>query len=76
MILEKLQPIAIVVVSPSIKARWLKWWNSHILTCEALHFLLKEFTDKELESWLNKASFWVRVNFLTFISRLEFFLID
>jgi hypothetical protein len=57
MSLEKLQLIATTVVSSLHKVRWLKHWNSGLHTCEALHFLAKEFTDRELEAWLNKASF-------------------
>jgi hypothetical protein len=57
MTLEKLQYIATAVVSTSFKARWMKWWNSSIHICEALHFPPKGFTDKDLEPWLNEASY-------------------
>jgi hypothetical protein len=73
MTLEKLQYIATIVVSPSFKARWLTWWNSNVHTHDALYFPPKGFTDKDLEPWLNKASFWVGVSFFTFICRLDFF---
>jgi hypothetical protein len=65
MTLEKLQYITTTMVSPSFKARWLKWWNSSVHTREALYFLPKGFTVKDLEPWLNKVSFWTRVSFLT-----------
>jgi hypothetical protein len=71
MCLEKLQYFATAVASPSFKAQWLKWWNSSIHTREALHFLPKGFTNKDLEPWLNKASFWARVIIVTFLFRLE-----
>jgi hypothetical protein len=61
MTLEKLQYIATAVVSPSFKTRWLMWWNSSVHICEALYFPSKGFTDKNLEPWLNKASFWAGV---------------
>jgi hypothetical protein len=73
MTLVKLQYITTAVVSPSFKTRWLTWWNSGVHTREALHFLSKGFTDKDLEPWLNKASFWAGMSFLTFICRLDFF---
>jgi hypothetical protein len=73
MTLEKLQYIATTVMPPSFKTRWLMWRNSNVHTREALHFPSKGFTDKDLEPWLNKASFWARVSFLTFICRLDFF---
>jgi hypothetical protein len=72
MILEKLQYIAIAVVSPSFKTRWLTWWNSIAHMREALNFLPRGFTNKDLEPWLNKASFWVGISFFTFICRLDF----
>jgi hypothetical protein len=73
MTLEKLQHIATAVVSSSFKTRWLIWWNSSVHTCKALPFLPKGFTNKDLEPWLNKASFWVGISFFTFICRLDFF---
>ncbi len=61
MTLDKLQLIATTNVPPHFKIRWLQWWNSSIATREALHFLPKGFSNKELDSWLNKASFWAGV---------------
>jgi uncharacterized membrane protein len=58
---EKLQLIATTVASSLHKVRWLKHRNSGLHICEALHFPAKGFTDKELEAWLNRASFWARV---------------
>jgi hypothetical protein len=73
MILDQVQYIAIAVVSSSFKARRLKWWTSSVQTREALHFPPKGFTDKDLEPWLNKASFGTRISFFKFICRLDFF---
>jgi hypothetical protein len=61
MILERLQLIATPVAPHHHKARWLSFWNLGIHTHEALHFLAKGFKTDELESWLNKASFWAGV---------------
>jgi hypothetical protein len=57
--LEKLQMIATIVASPPHKIKWLKNWNSGLHTLEA--FPAKGFIDKELESWLNRASFWAGI---------------
>jgi hypothetical protein len=61
MTLERLQLIATAVAAPLHKVRWLTFWNSRTHTREALHFLTKGFTEKELEAWLNRASFWAGV---------------
>jgi hypothetical protein len=61
MILERLQVIATAVAAPLHKVRWLIFWNSGTHTREALHFPAKGFTEKELEAWLNRASFWAGV---------------
>jgi hypothetical protein len=53
--------ISTAIAPPLYKVRWLKDWNSSHLTREALHFPAKGFTDKDLEIWLNKASFWAGV---------------
>jgi hypothetical protein len=58
MSLKKLQMIATTIASSPHKVRWLRNWNSGLHTWEALHFLAKGFIDKELEAWLNRASFW------------------
>jgi hypothetical protein len=63
MTLERLQLIATSVGTPPHKIRWLTFWNSGTHTCEALHFPAKGFTEKELEAWLNRASFWVGVRY-------------
>src|SRR5450759_3787772 len=60
--LDKLQLIATAAVSSSAKVQWLMWWNSSTLTREALRFPKNPFSDKEFESWLNKASFWSGVS--------------
>lgn len=56
---EKLQLIATACTIPHFKARWLQFWNSSNHFHQAIHFPLKGFTNRELESWLNWASFWV-----------------
>jgi hypothetical protein len=63
MTLERLQLIATAVVPHHYKARWLSFWNSGTHTREALHFPAKGFKTDELDSWLNKASFWAGVSF-------------
>jgi hypothetical protein len=63
MTLDRLQLIATAVAPHHHKARWLSFWNSGIHTREALHFPAKGFKTKELESWLNKASFWAWVRY-------------
>jgi hypothetical protein len=65
MSLERLQLIATIVAASSYKVKWLRFWNSSFHSCEAFHFPAKGFTDKELEAWLNKASFWVGVRDLS-----------
>jgi hypothetical protein len=62
MTLEKLQLIATASASPPFKVRWLEQWNSSTHSREALHFPSKGFTEKELESWLNRATFWAGVS--------------
>jgi hypothetical protein len=62
MTLEKLQLIATASASPTFKVRWLEHWNSSVHSRQAIHFLFKGFTEKELEAWLNKASFWAGVS--------------
>jgi hypothetical protein len=62
MTLEKLQFIAMATATPHFKVRWLEFWNSGAHSRQAVHFPAKGFTDKDLESWLNKVSFWVGVS--------------
>jgi hypothetical protein len=62
MTLERLQLIATAVAAPLHKVRWLSNWNSSSSTREAFHFPAKGFLDKELEAWLNKATFWAGVS--------------
>jgi hypothetical protein len=57
--------IATAVAPHHHKARWLSFWNSGTHTREALHFPAKGFKTEELESWLNKASFWAWVKLLS-----------
>jgi hypothetical protein len=61
MSLEKLQLIATACATPHFKARWLQFWNSGSHFRQVVHFPPKGFTDRELESWLNRASFWAGV---------------
>jgi hypothetical protein len=63
MTLDRLQLIATAVAPHHHKARWLSFWNSGTHTREALHFPAKGFKTEELESWLNKASFWAWVRY-------------
>jgi hypothetical protein len=62
MTLEKLQLIATASASPPFKVRWLEHWNSSAHSRQVVHFPSKGFTEKELESWLKKASFWTGVS--------------
>ena len=62
MSLEKLQLIATACVAPEFKVRWLEQWNSSVYSRQAVHFPTKGFTERDLESWLNKASFWAGVS--------------
>jgi hypothetical protein len=57
MTLDKVQLVPIVVVSPQFKCKWLTWWNSSVLTREALHFPPTSVSDRDFEAWLNRASF-------------------
>jgi hypothetical protein len=65
--LDKLQLIATAVVPASFKLRWLSWWNSSTISIEALHFPAKLVSDKELEAWLSKASFYAGVTFYVYL---------
>jgi hypothetical protein len=60
--LEKLQLIATAIAAPHFKVRWLEFWNSRVYSRQAVLFPAKGFTDKDLESWLNKASFWAGIS--------------
>jgi hypothetical protein len=62
MTLEKLQLIATASASPPFKVKWLEQWNSSALSRQAVHFPPKGFIDKELESRLNRDSFWAGVS--------------
>ena len=62
MTLEKLQLLETVVAAPHFKVRWLEHWNSGVHSCQAVHFPPKGLSDKDLESWLNKACTWVGVS--------------
>jgi hypothetical protein len=68
MSLEKLQLIATAYVAPQFKVRWLQFWNSGIHSRQAVHFPPKGFTDKDLEAWLNRASFWAGVSNKSFFA--------
>jgi hypothetical protein len=67
MTLDNLQLIPTAVVPAPFKVRRLSWWNSSILSREALHFPPKPVPDKDLEGLLNKALFYTSVR-LSFIS--------
>jgi hypothetical protein len=62
MSLEKLQLIATTYAALQFKVRWLENWNSSVHSRQAVHFPPKGFTEKDLEAWLNKASFWAGVS--------------
>jgi hypothetical protein len=55
--------IATTVAPPNHKARLLSFWNSSFHTHAALYFPTKGFKNEELESWLNRTSFWVWVRY-------------
>ena len=59
--LEKLQKIATTRVPGQFKARWLKWWNSSLMSRVSLHLTSNDTKDSELDAWLSKASFWAQV---------------
>jgi hypothetical protein len=62
MSLEKLQLIATACAAPRFKVRWLENWNLGVHSRQTVHFPPKGFTDRDLEAWLNKASFWAGVS--------------
>jgi hypothetical protein len=59
---EKLQLLATASASPPFKVRWLEHWNSSAHSRQAVYLPTKGFTKRELEAWLNKASFWAGVS--------------
>jgi hypothetical protein len=59
---EKLQLIAAASATSTHKVKWLGFWNSSFHSRQAVHFPAKGFTDRDLESWLNKATFWAGVS--------------
>ena len=61
MSVDKLQKIVPAAVEAKYKARWLKWWNSSPSARMSYKFVPSEFKDNDLDSWLNKASFWAGV---------------
>ena len=71
MTLDKLQLLATSIAPATFKVKCLRWWNSGALTRQAAHFPGKPFTDKEFESWLNKACFWASVSVLFHILFLK-----
>ena len=78
MTIEKLQKVATAHVDASVKARWLRWWNSpaDVKTINKFPLLLCE---RVLDDWLYKTSFWAQVlesiNFLI-LFLLFFFVIS
>jgi hypothetical protein len=63
MTLDKLQLIGTSVVLAPYKVRWLTWWNSSNLSREALHFPPRPVSKKDIDGWINKASFWAGMSF-------------
>ena len=62
MSIEKLQKVATTHVDASIKARWLRWWNSpaDVKTINKFPSSLP-LREKVLDDWLHRASFWAQV---------------
>jgi hypothetical protein len=63
MMLNKLPLIATATIGATFKVRWLRWWNLSSMTQDAKHFPPRLVSDKELESRLNKASFYPGMSF-------------
>jgi hypothetical protein len=67
MSIEKLQKVAMTFVNASVKAKWLRWWNSPIPERIKNRFPSTDpIKEKTLEDWLHRASFWAQV-FLNYI---------
>jgi hypothetical protein len=63
MTIEKLQKVATTHVDASFKAKWLRWWNSPTNVKVKNHFPSSvPLKEKNLDDWLNKASFWAQVH--------------
>jgi hypothetical protein len=62
MTLNKLQLIATAIISSNFKVHWLTWWNSGVHTQSALYFPVTPFSDKDFESWFNRAAFWAGIS--------------
>jgi hypothetical protein len=61
--LEKLQQVAIALVEPKYKVRWLWWWNSSAMARDAYGFSKNPASENKLKPWLDKAAFWACVSF-------------
>jgi hypothetical protein len=62
MTIEKLRKVATTHVDASFKAKWLRWWNSHIEVKMENKFLSTLLLrEKYLDDWLNKVFFWAHV---------------
>ena len=63
MTIEKLQKVATTHVDASLKAMWLRWWNSLTEVKNKNNFpSIISLREKVLDDWLNKASFWAHVH--------------
>jgi hypothetical protein len=68
MSIKKLQKVATTHVDASVKARWLRWWNSPADVKAMNKFPTSlPLREKVLEEWLHKASFWAQVFHFTFL---------
>jgi hypothetical protein len=73
MSIEKLQKVATTHVDASVKARWLRWWNSPADVKAKNKFPTSlPLREKVLEDWLHKASFWAQVFHFTILKFDEF----
>jgi hypothetical protein len=62
MTIEKLQKVATSHVDASVKARWLRWWNSPAdVKSKNIFPTALPLREKVLDDWLHKASFWAQV---------------
>jgi hypothetical protein len=62
MTIEKLQKVATSHVDASVKARWLRWWNSPAdVKSKNIFPTVLPLREKVLDDWLHKASFWAQV---------------
>ena len=62
MTVEKLQKVAMSMVEPKYKAKWLYWWNYFANVQIGNKFSSESLVKSAmLEAWLSKASLWAHV---------------